>query len=134
MALAEERSAGMAELQSRLDELAATFAAKDAENQMLLAKNAALARALEERPQQGKAQSAGASLVQSGVQVPQQLTALMQFVCISPLLFFLFLCEFQQMIPSSDLDLDLTNKELLGTGVYSGECTNLCLARDHTPD
>ena len=88
MALAEERSAGMAELQSRLDGLAATFAAKDPKNQMLLAKNAALARALEERPQQGKTQSAGASLVQSGVQVPQQLTAQMQFVCISPFLFF----------------------------------------------
>lgn len=68
MALVEERNAGMAELQTRVDEQAMNIAAKDAEVQALLAKNAALARALDEK-QQGKAQSAGASLVQSGVQV-----------------------------------------------------------------
>jgi hypothetical protein len=68
MALAEERSAGMAELQARLGEQANTMAAKDAETQALLAKNASLVRALEEK-QPGKLQSAGASLVQSGVQV-----------------------------------------------------------------
>jgi hypothetical protein len=51
-----------------VDEQAMNIAAKDAEVQALLAKNAALARALDEK-QQGKAQSAGASLVQSGVQV-----------------------------------------------------------------
>jgi hypothetical protein len=71
MALAEERSAGIAELQARLAEQANTLAAKDTEVQTLLAKNAALLRALEEK-QPGKAQSAGASLVQSGVQVNAQ--------------------------------------------------------------
>ena len=68
MALVEERNAGMAELQTRVDEQAMNIAAKDAEVQALLAKNAALGRALDEK-QQGKAPSAGASLVQSGVQV-----------------------------------------------------------------
>jgi hypothetical protein len=83
MALAEERRAGMAELQTKLYE-------KDQETQALLNKNAALTRALEEK--QGQSKSLGASFVQSGV----------------------------QMIPSSELDLDLSNKEVLGTGVYSG--------------
>ncbi len=83
MALAEERRAGMAELQTKLYE-------KDQETQALLNKNVALTRALEEK--QGQSKSLGASFVQSGV----------------------------QMIPSSELDLDLSNKEVLGTGVYSG--------------
>ena len=68
MALAEERSLGMAELQARLDEQAKILVAKSAEVQALSAKNAALARALEEKPL-AKAQSAGQELVQSGVQV-----------------------------------------------------------------
>ena len=68
MALADERSVGLAELQIRLEEQAKTLAAKDAEVQALSTKNAALARALEGKPP-GKAQSAGQELVQSGVQV-----------------------------------------------------------------
>lgn len=68
MALVEERSAGMAELQARLGEQAKTLAAKEAETQALLSQNASLSRALDEK-QPGKLQGAGASLVQSGVHV-----------------------------------------------------------------
>jgi len=78
------------ERRGKLDELQAKLDERDEETQALLNKNAALSRALEDKQQHGK--SLGASLVQSGV----------------------------QMIPSSELDLDLTGKEVLGTGVYSG--------------
>ena len=84
MALAEERSAGMAELQARLD-------AKDAEAKALLADNAILTRELEDKDKQHASPKAGSLAPQHGVQV----------------------------IPSSELDLDVSNKSKLGHGVYS---------------
>ena len=84
MALAEERSAGMAELQARLD-------AKDAEAKALLADNAILTRELEDKDKQHASPKAGSLAPQHGVQV----------------------------IPSSELDLDVSNKSKLGQGVYS---------------